>query len=112
MERLTAINEQLYKLYGRVYNNKQFLTKKQYSYLTSCLFDQYVVEYKKFYLEKRIEDKQIIFNKKQNGKCRIPHKFLFFKNKVARLYINIIKKEVEEYFNSLNKNIQSDKTEE
>lgn len=106
MTRLKKINEDFFELYGRIYSNKQFLTIKQYKEMTNCLFGQYSVEFQKFYLEKKIEDKYKIFVLKRNGKYRIPFKFLLFKNKLAKLIVKNIKAEVKQYFDTFEKKEQ------
>ena len=101
MTSIKEINEAIFELYGRIYANKKFLTDKQYKFFCSCLFSQYQIEYRKYFLEKNIIDKTEIFNLKKKSKFHIPFSFLFFSNKIARKFVKNIKKDFESYFATL-----------
>ncbi len=97
MENLKQLNESFFELYGRVYANKKFLTDKQYKYICSSLFSQYGVEYKKFVLKNKIDNKTSIFSLKRNAALRIPFRFLFFSNRIAKIILKDIKKDFKKY---------------
>lgn len=101
MENLKLLNESFFELYGRLFANKKLLTDKQYKFMCGCLINQYVVEYKKFFLKKNIDDKTCIFSLKRNASLRIPFWFLFPWNKIARAIYKDIKKDFEKYYKEL-----------
>lgn len=45
LDDLEALNERIYELYGRLYENAELLTKKQSDYIADRLFEQYKKEY-------------------------------------------------------------------
>ena len=45
LESLERLNERIYELYGRLYENSELLTKKQSDYIADRLFEQYKAEY-------------------------------------------------------------------
>lgn len=101
MENLKKLNEEFFELYGRVFANKKFLIDKHYRFFCNCLFSQYEVEFKKFFLKKNIDDKTLIFNLKRNAEFRIPFRFLFFSNRIARAIVKDIKKDFENYYSEI-----------
>lgn len=101
MTSIKEINEAVFELYGNLYENKKFLTDKQYKFTCNCLFSQYQIEYRKYFLEKNIIDKTEIFNLKRKSKLHIPFSFLFFSNRLARKLVKNIKKDFETYFKTL-----------
>lgn len=102
MESLKNLNETFFSLYGRLYENKKFLTKRQLNAMSNELFDQYKIEAKKVLLPKLINDKFNLFVIKRRKADRVPFMFLFFSNKLARLVCKSIKKELAEYYKSFN----------
>ena len=103
MDSLKNLNETFFSLYGRLYENKKFLTKRQLNVMSNELFEQYKIEAKKTLLPKLIDDKFKLFDIKQRKQHRVPFKFLFFSNKLARLVCKSIKEELAEYYKSFNR---------
>ena len=45
LKQLKQLNECIYELYGRLYENEELLTKKQTDYIADKLFEAYKQEY-------------------------------------------------------------------
>ena len=107
MDKLKNLNETFFSLYGRLYENKKFLTKRQLNVMSNELFEQYKIEAKKTLLPKLIDDKFKLFDIKQRKKHRVPFMFLFFSNKLARLVCKSIKAELAEYYKTFDRNLSA-----
>ena len=101
MENLKNLNDKFFMLYGRLYENKKFLSKKQFNVMSEELAAQYKIEAKKILAPKVIEDKYQLFIIKRRAVDRVPFKFLFFSNKIARLICKSIKKDLEEFYKTV-----------
>lgn len=101
MENLKNLNDKFYMLYGRLYENKKFLSKKQFNVMSDELAAQYKIEAKKILAPKVIEDKYHLFIIKRRAADRVPFKFLFFSNKIARLICKSIKNELAEFYKTV-----------
>ena len=97
MEKFQILNQKFYMLYGELHENKIFLSEKQHKYMQEKLFEQYSLEFDKIFLPKIIDDKFLIFNLKRRKAGKVPWTFFIFRNKIAKVLVNIIKEEVEGY---------------
>ena len=101
MDRFNKLNEKFYALYGDLHENKTFLSERQFRYMQAKLFDQYEIEFEKLFLDKITYDKFEIFNLKRRKAKKVPKTFLFFKNKLSKILINLIKEEVKTYYQDI-----------
>lgn len=111
MDRIKELNTVFYELYGELYRNTKLLSKKQLDLMSSKLLEQYIVEYQKLSIQKLTVDKSELYEFKLNYRKRVPKRFLFFKNKIAKLLGKAVKREVKEYFSSVGEFVVSDKEE-
>ena len=101
MDRFTQLNEKFYILYGDLHENKTFLSERQFKCMQAKLFEQYEIEFEKLFLDKITYDKFEIFNLKRRKAKKVPKTFLFFKNKLSKILIKLIKKEVTSYYKDI-----------
>ena len=106
------LNERFYNLYGRLYENSEFLTKRQTDAISSRLLKQYEIEFKKLDYEKMIIDKKILFRIKTERGYFAPFKFLFFKNKLAKLISKEIKDSAKNYYDNYFENLRQEQANE
>ncbi len=97
LDKLSELNENFYILYGRLYNNLELITEKQYSFIADKLYEQYKTEYVKLSVAKEIEDKTEIYTLKQRYKGYVP-RGLIFKNKAKKLLDEEIKQELLDFY--------------
>lgn len=86
MEALVALdelNEEFYRLAGRLYENIELLPEPLYKYISARLMERYKEEYSLFELEHDREIRKQRFRRKQRY-AYAPWKFLFFKNRAAK----------------------------
>lgn len=102
MERISQLNTTFFKLYSELYKNTKFLNKKQLDYMSSKLLEQYKVEFEKVAVVKAISDKSELYEFNLNYKHKVPKRFLFFKNRIAKILGKAVQREVQEYFKSIN----------
>ncbi len=102
MENIENLNNTFFNLYGELYKNTKFLTKKQLDYMSSKLLEQYKVEFEKIAVVKAISDKSELYEFNLNYKHKVPKRFLFFKNRIAKILSKAVQREVQEYFDSIN----------
>lgn len=100
MDEIQILNSNFYLLYGQLYSNKKFLTKKQYDFMTDKLFEQYKSEYVKLAIEKETEDNKQLFILKFRNSGYVPRKFLWFKNSAYKLMKAQMIKELDNYFDN------------
>ncbi len=98
MKRIYELNEKFFELYGRLYENSEFLTKRQQDAVSSRLLKQYEVEFSKIAEIKSMQDKRELFSIRIEKGYYIPKVFLFFKNRLAKLMINEIRDSASEYY--------------
>lgn len=101
MENIKNLNNTFFELYSDLYKNTKFLNKKQLDYMSTKLLEQYKVEFEKVSVVKAISDKSELYEFYLNYKHKVPKRFLFFKNKVAKLLGKAVQCEVKKYFESI-----------
>ncbi len=101
MEDIKKLNITFYELYGELFRNTKLLNKKQLDFMSSKLLEQYKVEFEKIAVVKAISDKSELYEFYLNYRHKVPKRFLFFKNKIAKLLSKAVRREVEDYFNSI-----------
>lgn len=105
LEDLEALNERIYELYGRLYENGELLTKKQSDYIADGLFEQYKKEYEILKLNTDPDRVAAKYRAKERGElltprspCRFKRLFGQRKNKAAELIEREEQKTAEEGF--------------
>ena len=101
MEDIKQLNITFYGLYGELFKNTKLLSKQQLDFMSKKLLEQYKVEFEKIAVLKAISDKSELYEFYLNYKYKVPRRFLFFKNKVAKLLGKAVQREVKEYFESI-----------
>ena len=105
LEDLEALNERIYELYGRLYENGELLTKKQSDYIADGLFEQYKKEYEILKLNTDPDRAAAKYRAKERGELLTPRSPCWFKrlfgqrkNKAAELIEREEQKIAEEGF--------------
>ena len=105
LEDLEALNERIYELYGRLYENGELLTKKQSDYIADGLFEQYKKEYEILKLNTDPDRVAAKYRAKERGELLTPRSPCWFKrlfgqrkNKAAELIEREEQKTAEEGF--------------
>lgn len=103
LDDLEKLNEQIYRLYGSLYENSELLTKEQAEYTAKCLFVGYKSEYELIALRAEIEYKTERFAVNEKRKALIPRrwrKFIFWKkkNRSADILLRELNQELEGNF--------------
>ena len=100
LDDLEKLNEQIYRLYGSLYENSELLTKEQAEYTAKCLFIGYKAEYELIALRAEIEYKTDRFAVNEKRKALIPRRwrrFIFWKkkNRSADILLRELSQELE-----------------
>ena len=105
LEDLEALNERIYELYGRLYENGELLTKKQSDYIADRLFEQYKKEYEILKLNTEPDRATAQYRAEERGELLTPRSPCWFKrlfgqrkNKAAELIEREEQKTAEEGF--------------
>ena len=105
LEDLEALNERIYELYGRLYENGELLTKKQSDYIADRLFEQYKKEYEILKLNTEPDRAIAQYRAEERGELLTPRSPCWFKrlfgqrkNKAAELIEREEQKIAEEGF--------------
>ena len=105
LEDLEALNERIYELYGRLYENGELLTKKQSDYIADRLFEQYKKEYEILKLNTEPDRATAQYRAEERGELLTPRSPCWFKrlfgqrkNKAAELIEREEQKTAEERF--------------
>ena len=105
LEDLEALNERIYELYGRLYENGELLTKKQSDYIADRLFEQYKKEYEILKLNNEPDRATAQYRAEERGELLTPRSPCWFKrlfgqrkNKAAELIEREEQKTAEEGF--------------
>lgn len=87
IKELGELNEQIYKLYGRLNANKSLLAlmPDQIKYIATVLFTQYKAEYKLLLLRSEISEKRALYDAEVRHYNLVPRKrFFFFRNRAMK----------------------------
>lgn len=99
IDKLYDLNEEFYKAYARLKKNTEFLTDKQYKTMADALTASYQKALYLMSLERDVEYKRNVFAIKRRIKRQVPKKFLFFKNREAKLML----KQIDDDYNLIAK---------
>lgn len=102
-EKLRELNEQFFELYGRLYENDEFLTKEQSASMAKKLLAQYEREYSALCLREEIEQAREVYELRLKRARLIPRTWRgwFFRrkyNRAAFVCEQVVSMEVQEYF--------------
>lgn len=73
LDELKKLNERIYELYGRLYENEELLTKKQTDYIADKLFEAYKQEYGVLALNAEPETAGEAFAAKERRRLLVPY---------------------------------------
>ena len=73
LDELKKLNERIYELYGRLYENEELLTKKQTDYIADKLFEAYKQEYGVLALNAEPETASEAFAAKERRRLLVPY---------------------------------------
>ena len=106
LDDLKQLNERIYELYGRLYENEELLTKKQTDYMADKLFEAYKQEYGVLALNAEPETAGEAFAAKERRRLLVPYvpgRFarIFLRrrtNAVAKLILREVREAAERAF--------------
>ena len=106
LKQLKQLNECIYELYGRLYENEELLTKKQTDYMADKLFEVYKQEYGVLALNAEPETAGEVFAAKERRRLLVPYvpgRFarIFLRrrtNAVAKLILREVREAAERAF--------------
>lgn len=106
LDDLKQLNERIYELYGRLYENEELLTKKQTDYMADKLFEAYKQEYGVLALNAEPETAGEVFAAKERRRLLVPYvpgRFarIFLRrrtNAVAKLILREVREAAERAF--------------
>lgn len=106
LKELKKLNECIYELYGRLYENEELLTKKQTDYMADKLFEAYKQEYGVLALNAEPETAGEVFAAKERRRLLVPYvpgRFarIFLRrrtNAVAKLILREVREAAERAF--------------
>ena len=97
-----AINEKYIQLFSELYRARSVLPKKQYDQMAEALMASHRRELTIINGHIELETGTALFEMKQKLRTFVPRKFLFYRNKVAKMVMNNCKKEFESYLSTFN----------
>ncbi len=102
IDEIKRLNDEFFKLYSDVYENRNFLGQQQVDYMQSKLYDTYVEQFSLLHLRHLVAHKEERFKLQENCAVRFPRtrRFLWWhkENESARLIAQEVQQDAEKYF--------------
>lgn len=100
IDELNKLNEQFYKLFGRLYENRKLLTNaKALEFFGAKLFEQYKAEYELLKVKFETDELPELHRAYTKHGILVPRKrFVFFRNRSQKLIEGEVFNELEKYF--------------
>lgn len=96
-----SLNDKYILLFSTLQASKNVLPKKQYDQMADALMQAYKRELTLLVGRNSLDTSREMFELKQMLNTYVPWKFLFFKNKVAKVIIKACKEQFEVYLSTL-----------
>lgn len=97
IDNVKELNEVYFELFGRLYENGEFLNEKIVDYISKQLFEAYKDERELLELKNDVEFRQEFFAAKIRHGIKVPRRFFVFKNKTAKVTLKTLGAEFREF---------------
>lgn len=101
-----SLNDKYILLFSTLQASKNVLPKKQYDQMADALMQAYKRELTLLVGRNSLDTSREMFELKQMLNTYVPWKFLFFKNKVAKVIIKACKEQFEVYLSTLYQDLE------
>lgn len=101
-----SLNDKYILLFSTLQASKNVLPKKQYDQMADALMQAYKRELTLLVGRNSLDTSREMFELKQMLNTFVPWKFLFFKNKVAKVIIKACKEQFEVYLSTLYQDLE------